>query len=64
MQVPGFNIAVKKLPTCLQIDKMSGIEDFGLQCFANSLVQCMSNFNGVVTQMCEYSDRHVICGKS
>ena len=63
MKVHGFKIAVKKLPACLEGDKMSGIENFGLHCFANSLVQCVSNFNGVITQMCEHSDRHTIPGK-
>ena len=71
MKVCGFNIVVKRLlviqvfvPDCLKMDEMSGIENFGLHCFVNSLVQCVSNFNGVVTQMREYSDRHTIPGKS
>ena len=64
MKVRGFKSAVKKLPACLESDKMSGMENFGLHCFANSLVQCVSNFNGVLTQMHEHNDRHEIPGKS
>ena len=64
MKVHGFKSTVKKLPAYLESDKMSGIENFGLHCFANSLVQCMSNFNGVITQMREHNDRHSIPGKS
>ena len=71
MKVHGFNITVKRLlviqvfvPDCLKMDDMSGIENFGLHCFLNSLVQCVSNFNGVVTQMREHSDMHAIPGKS
>ena len=71
MKVCGFNIVVKRLieiqvfvPDCLKTDDRSGIENFGLHCYVNSLVQCVSNFNPVITQRREHSNRHAIPGKS
>ena len=42
---------------------MSGIENFGLHCFANAVIQCLANVENVIRVMCEHNDRHTIPGK-
>ena len=42
---------------------MSGIENFGLHCYANAVFQCISSSFDVYESMQKHSDMHTIPGK-